>query len=549
MILHVVIPDTPAASQPRGSASTAAAEREKPSAASRWTRGTTTILEKIRADFNVSSKSAPDRVAQIRLQKDTVPPHMLPATSSVTSPSITESPQEQEHAWNDLIVKFKSLILLSFDLRVSQYEEDIREKDSQRVLPGWNFCTFFILKEGLARGFESVGLVEDALLGYDELSIGLETIIREQVGEGNEAQGGLLQHSEDLYEKAVEILAQSQKNDGGRKEPQAAIHDAKPLNSRRKNYRDLILSNNISVFDFRCYIFARQMSLLLRLGNAHSSRSDLASKLHPRPSAPHRSVSVDDANLGSMEDESEDLLSLAELCSRALNFITFAGRLLREDLINGWDNATEFSNNSLTAFSAKAHEVTIPEPLIDNLIRSWSHAALQQILDETATISLPMSKFQQDTSSRSSGKMQTYGSHNREQKLSFAEPKTMIHPSRSSSLNYGRSSSADPPYTQTPPSGQVIYENGQYHDRPVPGREVIANQNKTGMQDLAGTRAQLYIVQRRILEQVGKSLGWNIGWDAILAEAGAKEALDEVELDSKSDSRFCNRWLVCCSHS
>lgn len=336
MIVHVVIPDTPAASQPRGSASSGptVGEKEKSSGTSRWTRGTTTILEKIRADFNISSKSAPDRVAQVRLQKDVVPPHLIPAASSVTSPPITESPQEQERAWTDIIVKFKTLILLSFDLRVSQYEEDIREKESQRVLPGWNFCTFFILKEGLARGFESVGLVEDALLGYDELSVGLDSIIRDQANEGNEAQGGvILSYSEDLYQQASQIHKRSQKDDGGRKEPQPQIHDARPINSRKKNYRDLILSNNISIFDFRCYIFARQMSLLLRLGNAHSARSDLASKLQSRPSAANRSVSVDDVKLHG--DDTEDLLSLSELCSRAINFITFAGRLLREDLLKG----------------------------------------------------------------------------------------------------------------------------------------------------------------------------------------------------------------------
>jgi hypothetical protein len=261
---------------------------------------------------------------------------MLPATSSVTSPPVTESPQEQERAWGDLIVKFKSLILMSFDLRVSQYEEDIREKESQRALPGWNFCTFFMLKEGLAKGFESVGLVEDALLGYDELSVGLDTVLRDQANEGSETQGGvILDHSKDLHQRAAEILKRSQKDDGGRKEPVPHIHDAKPINSRKKNYRDLILANDISIFDFRCYIFSRQMSLLLRLGNAHSARSDLASKLQPRPSV-NRSVSVDDASPSAKSgDDREDLLALAELCSRALNFLTFAGRLLREDLLNG----------------------------------------------------------------------------------------------------------------------------------------------------------------------------------------------------------------------
>jgi hypothetical protein len=344
MIIHVVIPDTPAASQPRGTATALAAtgEKEKTSATSRWTRGTSTILEKIRADFNISSKSAPDRVAQIRLEKGVVPPHMLPTTTpSVTSPPISESPQEQERVWADVISKFKTLILLSFDLRVSQYEEDIREKDSQRALPGWNFCTFFILKEGLARGFESVGLVEDALLGYDELSIGLDSILRDQANDGGEGQGGvILNHSEDLYEQTSDILKRSQKGDGGRKQPQPHIHDEKPINPHKKDYRGLILSNNISVFDFRSYVFGRQMSLLLRLGNSHSSKSDLAAKLQPRPNASIINRSMDDGGVGTKSGaslgDSEDLLSLSELCIRALNFITFGGRLLRDDLVNGF---------------------------------------------------------------------------------------------------------------------------------------------------------------------------------------------------------------------
>jgi hypothetical protein len=340
MIIHVVIPDTAAASQPRGSASAATGEKEKTSAVSRFTRGTTTILEKIRADFNSASKSAPDRVAQIRLPKESVPPHMLPATAGVTSPPITESPQEQERAWNEVVTRFKTLILLSFDLRVSQYEEDIREKDSQRALPGWNFCTFFILKEGLARGFESVGLVEDALLGYDELSVGLDTIIRDQAMEGSNTQGGvLLYHTEDIYEKASIILKWSEGEEEKNEEDRPHIHGDSPINAKKKDYRGLILSNNISIFDFRSYIFARQMSLLLRLGNSLSARSDLASKLQPRPNQGVIQRSVDDSGVGtrsgSTSTDSEDLLSLAELCSRALNFITFAGRLLRDDLING----------------------------------------------------------------------------------------------------------------------------------------------------------------------------------------------------------------------
>ncbi|KAF2024585.1 hypothetical protein EK21DRAFT_104558 [Setomelanomma holmii] len=524
MIVHVVIPDTPAANQPRGSSTSTTGEKEKSGSTSRWARGTTTLLEKLRADFNISSKSAPDRIAQIRLQKERVPPHMLPAPAPapVTSPPIAESPQEQDRAWSDVISKFKTLILLSFDLRVSQYEEDIRKNDAQRSFPGWNFNTFFILKEGLARGFESVGLVEDALLGYDELSVGLDTVIRDQAKDATQGSV-ILGYSEDIYEQTRTILEQPEKDDQGSVASQAQFRDDDPINAQKKDYRGLILANNISIFDFRSYIFARQMSLLLRLGNSQSARSDLAAKLQPRPNAGVQQRSIDDSNVGMRSGEqpsnTEDLYSLAELCSRSLNFITFAARLLRDDLIQG----------------AKAHKTTFLDAVIDNLVRSWTFAALEQILRETATSSLPFTRYLKDGLTGSSGKSLSLGGQSKEQKHRVAEQKSMIHPSRSSSLNHGRSS-ADHPYTQPTSSGQVVFENGQYADRPAPAQESALPQAKNGLQELSGTRAQLVVVQRRILEQFGKALGWNIGWAAVLPLLQHQDELSDVDLDNEDDS-------------
>ena len=156
------------------------------------------------------------------------------------------------------------------------------------------------------------------------------------------------------------------------------------------------------------------------------------------------------------------------------------------------------------------------------------------MLNETATSSLPFTKFLNDLNTSSSGKMLSFGNHREEQKISVAEPKTMIHPARSSSLSSGRSSSADPPYSQ--PAGQVVFENGQYQDRPVPNQESTLPQVKSGQQDLAGTRAHLLIVQRRTLEQIGKSLRWSIGWAAILPSLSHKQEFNDVDLNAKSSS-------------
>lgn len=245
MIVHVVLPDVQ-----HGSV---------------WpSKASTSVLEKIRSDFNGSSKSGVDRVAQI------------PATRSLQVQGATVNPvpsglardeflKDTNRAWDDLLMKVKALILTSFDLRVSQYEEDIKEKISQRALPGWNFCTFFVLKEGLARGFESVGLVEDALAGYDELSAELQAAVDEERAKAADGQdAGLFRdHTEELLDMAE--AAEAEAHGLSAKERTAEEPGLSLLNADRKQYRELILANNISAFDFQSYVFARQISLLARI--------------------------------------------------------------------------------------------------------------------------------------------------------------------------------------------------------------------------------------------------------------------------------------------
>jgi hypothetical protein len=185
--------------------------------------------------------------------------------------------------------------------------------------------------------------------------------------------------------------------------------------------------------------------------------------------------------------------------------------------------------------SAKSHETAFSEEFLNNLVRSWTFAALEQILRETATTSLPFTSNTKDGNTGSSGKSLSFGGQSKEQKLRVSEPKSMIHPSRSSSLNPGRSS-ADPPYAQTTTTAQVVFENGQYADRPAPAAGSILPQTKNGLQELAGTRAQLVAVQRRVLEQIGKALGWSIGWDAVLPLLDQHKELDDVDLDDEEEA-------------
>jgi hypothetical protein len=289
LILHVVLPNTGAASEPKhpGLPRTESGTSEKSEKSSKFlSRNSGSILEKLRADFNVSSKSAPDRVAQIILTSDQVHRTSAPADTAITQS------QEQNEAWDDIFSKIKALILASFDLRVTQYEDDIREKEAQRSLPGWNFCTFFVLKEGLALGFESVGLVEDALIGYETLSAELDTILgKEDINDLNLDLPPFTEEIKGIYQKALD-----------RDSPKTEVWGRTnlPVSSARKNFRELILENRISVFDFKCYVFARKVAVLLRMSRA---------------------------------SQSENLLPLGELCQFASGMIPNISRILRDDLI------------------------------------------------------------------------------------------------------------------------------------------------------------------------------------------------------------------------
>ncbi|KZO96846.1 hypothetical protein CALVIDRAFT_563489 [Calocera viscosa TUFC12733] len=168
-----------------------------------------TMLDRLKSDFNSGKK---DHCTQLHWSMS----------------------QNEPAGWADLITKLKEGIITSFDSAVTLREEEVRRSEAQRHMPGWNFCTFFVLKESLALSYEGMNLLEDALAVYDELEVSFYQVLREM----NLSWFGKL---------------------GG----QDAGDDSLPLLSlSKKPYRDLMLANTITVFDFRCYLLARQCSLL-----------------------------------------------------------------------------------------------------------------------------------------------------------------------------------------------------------------------------------------------------------------------------------------------
>ncbi|KAF7507617.1 hypothetical protein GJ744_010287 [Endocarpon pusillum] len=477
LIVHVVFPETPAAAQLWKSKEARLGTTDSSDSItnkSKWPgKGSSNVFEKLRADFNGSSKSAVERVAQIRVPN--------------AGQQISAEMQEQ---FLDLVEKLKLTILSSFDLRVSQYEEDIREKDSQRILPGWNFNTFFVLKEGLARGFENVGLFEDALVVYDELALGLDIIVHEQLEvKGSDHGGRFLPYSDELKDKIQACLKDTNEGTGENARPKLDL-DADPavrlqrrdypLDASRSPFRELILANDISIFDFRLYIFSRQLDLLLRSANARSIADE---------------PSESQAEHSELE---EHFLPLADACQRTLDFVTNGTRTLRHDL----ELALEMNEVMST------DERHFRSSVISNFILSWMYVSSLQVLAQTSSpgLILPSAEAMPSrTISKSSSRFQASN-----------PTKFTIEPSPST---FSR--------TPSPTRLDLTARSARSGDGLAQPSSTLAS--RTGAEELAGARAELYLLARAAVQQIGDQHGWKNRWSVHgLAEVQNEEAAERL---------------------
>ncbi|QHN96069.1 uncharacterized protein DS421_18g615190 [Arachis hypogaea] len=141
----------------------------------------------------------------------------------------------ESNFWEDLESKIMECIRNTLDKRVQFYEEEIRKLSEQRLMPVWNFCNFFILKESLAFMFEMAHLHDDALREYDELELCyIETVNNT----GKQRDFGGADHGDD----------------------QAAL-----LNPGNKALTQIVQDDSFREFEFRQYLFACQSKLLLKL--------------------------------------------------------------------------------------------------------------------------------------------------------------------------------------------------------------------------------------------------------------------------------------------
>lgn len=189
------------------------------------------VIEKVKADFNTSRK---ERVVHL-----TRLPNLTQSSSSLRNhvdPTI----------FADLLTRIKDSATNTFDAVVGFQDEAVRSEFSKRDVPGWNYNKWMAGMECLASTFEAAGLYSEALNQYEEI----HSVFLQSLSEG----------------KLPFFTSVGGTTSGD---------DSAPLlDIDKKDYRDLILRNEISLFDFRCYLFAKRAALLGKTGRISQVMSE-----------------------------------------------------------------------------------------------------------------------------------------------------------------------------------------------------------------------------------------------------------------------------------
>ncbi|KAJ1720691.1 hypothetical protein LPJ53_004706 [Coemansia erecta] len=141
---------------------------------------------------------------------------------------------DQVESWNATLLAVRDAAVAALEDRAAALAEAIRRMDANRLLPGWNYCRFFVVKERLIALHRLMGLRGEALAQYDELEAVFFQLLDAQRLAWFAAFGGR-ERGDDFSD----LLA-----------------------TRKKPYAALMAANEITLFDFRMYLFGRQCQLL-----------------------------------------------------------------------------------------------------------------------------------------------------------------------------------------------------------------------------------------------------------------------------------------------
>ncbi|RKP16548.1 hypothetical protein ROZALSC1DRAFT_7517, partial [Rozella allomycis CSF55] len=100
------------------------------------------VLDKLKSDFNDKR----DRCVQIR-QLELLDSEM----------------------WSEVMKRLSELILACFGFYIMNMEDEVKKIEAQKSLPGWNFCSYFSVKESMALNYISMKMFDESLIIYEEL--------------------------------------------------------------------------------------------------------------------------------------------------------------------------------------------------------------------------------------------------------------------------------------------------------------------------------------------------------------------------------------------
>ncbi|PIA15104.1 hypothetical protein COEREDRAFT_45555, partial [Coemansia reversa NRRL 1564] len=141
-------------------------------------------------------------------------------------------------SWNAVFLAIRERVVQALEERVASMTEEIRRLDANRMLPGWNYCRFFVFKEGLVNLYRVMGLKDEALAQYDELEAAYLQLLNAQQLSWFSTFGG--NEAGDDFTDLLDLT--------------------------KKPYRQRMVENSITMFDFRIYLFGQQSQLLIAMG-------------------------------------------------------------------------------------------------------------------------------------------------------------------------------------------------------------------------------------------------------------------------------------------
>ncbi|XP_042242319.1 trafficking protein particle complex subunit 10-like isoform X2 [Homarus americanus] len=152
-----------------------------------------------------------------------------------------KSDSRSMESWQTLLTKMRHLLMVAYNRALNKFEESMRAERERRTEKSWSFCSYFLLQEELAQVFHLLALYDEALIQYDELdALFTQFILNSAAGDSPPWLG--------IYSQPCE------KWEG--------LHLTPHLDTV---VQGKIQSKDVTLLEFRNYLFQRQCALLFQL--------------------------------------------------------------------------------------------------------------------------------------------------------------------------------------------------------------------------------------------------------------------------------------------